>query len=616
MFVLCFALNSLQYRFDRVGGFRRLLSDEEKQPTPITLEFVHISSNGGREIESVASTEASINWGSCHYIKKGVCPDPDIPYIVLDAETSYAEHNPWLTPPSILNEASNDSRINPYIKKNLFTVVRNPYAKIVSEFYSSNKDQSHTRNPAALNAWVQEEIHKFFEQLFAFRKQVVSDGSSLVTQRFSRDSFPELFEKRVAPQFLYVYNDQGQRVIENVIRFEDVKTEFNALMDKYGVDLKLSSPIKESSGTLTHFDLYPETISMINAYFQADFDAFGYETVESFSERPSYSLRARAEPCSKFKYGDTTCQRDEESKKNIIKLGTNETLASVQLPHTTTFMLGILTDLTEDGARARDRIRNTYLQNKEGSQSICSWETYKNQLDSSGGKKVPCLVPYTFIVGAGSPDVSLDLIDDQQLLVDRNLLTGNAIGNERDVLYLNVIDGPSPDATRDKRFAYLKWASSFGREYHLDFVSIVQTGTLLDVKKLLNFVQKELPPFPLVRRVYGGATSGHMGGYYATDSFYFMSIDLAEHVSKFKLENVGTRSETAALEIGKLISFSKKPVQYINMNDNMFWYENLNDQSNWDERWRSQMKSLPQRKPFLDTVQICQDYVSNKHAFA
>ena len=44
---------------------------------------------------------------------------------------------------------------------------------------------------------------------------------------------------------------------------------------------------------LTHLDLYPETIAVINAYAKRDFDAFGYQMVDKFEKGQEYSSVAK-----------------------------------------------------------------------------------------------------------------------------------------------------------------------------------------------------------------------------------------------------------------------------------------------------------------------------------
>ena len=586
---------------------QRLLSET------MPLEFVHISHTGASEIEAMASTQASINWGACHFIKvaNANCMDPDMSwYNISDAvyDQSYALHNIWLTPPAVLLDTIEEPSRNPYINKDLFTVVRNPYTRMVSEFYCSsngynkNRDKSDVNDPAALNGWLMQELQTFMNQVISYQQISISGDQRLANSTYATGAFSQLFKKHFTPLFRYVYDAEGERVIDKVIHFEDIKSEFKDLMAEYELEIKMPSQIKQSSGSLTHLDLYPETIALINAFFEPDFEAFGYEKVESFQERAAYSLRARAKPCVDYKYGDEECSRD--AGKEIEQ---QDGPVPIRLPHATTFMLGIFSELTQEGARAREQIRNTYLLNPEGTNSICSWETYKNQYDSSGGRFVPCRIPYAFIVG-GDPARPLEHADDEPIVIERNLLKG--ANDEPDMLYLNVKEDPQSASNSEKSFAFFKFASIVGPEYHLDFVASAQTSTLIDVGKLIDFVDKELPPSPLSRRIYGGETYGRIGGYYATDPFYFVSIDLAHYISKFKVKNLSSRSKTAALDIGKLISAHPKPVQYMNMNADLFWYKGLYDQSAWDDYWNFNMTELPKYKDALDTMQICNDFTA------
>ena len=90
------------------------------------LEFVHITKTGGSSMEFAAS-RAGINWGVCHYarMKSLGCTSPDL-------DPGY-QASPWHVPPKYLT--SSPSRQNPYVQADLFTVIRNPYSRFVSEFH-------------------------------------------------------------------------------------------------------------------------------------------------------------------------------------------------------------------------------------------------------------------------------------------------------------------------------------------------------------------------------------------------------------------------------------------------------------------------------------------------
>lgn len=65
-------------------------------------------------------------------------------------------------------------------------------------------------------------------------------------------------------------------------------------------------------------------------------------------------------------------------------------------------------------------------------------------------------------------------------------------------------------------------------------MSKVESTTLLEKNFLYDFIDRDLPPSPMNRRMYGGGIWGGTSLYYATGDFYFMSIDLAAFVGQLK----------------------------------------------------------------------------------
>ena len=571
------------------------------------LEFVHISHTGGFLIEKAAGRQTGINWGACHYIAMGEeCPNPDMTWFNPDDHVaSYTLHNIWHTPPKDLVTAIPPHQ-NPYTNNDLFTIVRNPYAKMISEYYSpwdgGYKENAIDKDyPASLNAWVVQEINRIMAQMVKYKLLLqhtpLTENQTAVIKP---PAPPQLAAKYLTPQFEYVYDDQGERVIKNVLHYEDLRSEFKALTKKYALEIKLPYRFQESGGELTHLNLYPETIALINEFLRPDFEAFGYEMVESFDNRAAYSIRARSKPCAEYKVGDADCKRDEVLKVDAAKKFGD---FPIGLPHATTFMIGILTEMTEEGAKARERIRKTYLSGEDS--RLCSWEEYKEQFDSSLGTWVPCRAPYVFYVGV-NPEQALKKVDAENMTIERKLV--KAATEEEDILYLNIEEATE----RAKSFAYFKWASNLGDEYHLDFIASVETGTLIHTQKLFKFIDMELPPAPLNRRMFGGEAHGYHGGYYATDPFYFMSLDLAHYIGDMKVKNLNTHSATPALDISKLITYHTKPVKLVNMNPSLFWYTGLVDETVWDDYWQNHMSKLPRKEPFMDTMKICQEFTDGK----
>lgn len=260
------------------------------------LEFVHITKTGGSAIEKIAA-EAYIMWGACHYmnITDVGCFNPDILYSAPNYQ-SYALTSPWHTPPKIIRLVKSINE--PYTGADLFTVVRNPYSRIVSEYYCPwtgfRKEGIDDRD--TMNEWIVDTVRKLGKTLSDYNNENPEDRPKEQSRHNNED--PKLLaQKHFVNQVEYVFND-GVQVIDHVIHYENIHEEFNALMKMYGLGLNL--PNKEIHGVntrgkgskLTHIDLFPGTIAVINEYAADDFTMFGYEIVDNFQEAGKYSLSA------------------------------------------------------------------------------------------------------------------------------------------------------------------------------------------------------------------------------------------------------------------------------------------------------------------------------------
>lgn len=270
------------------------------------LEFVHITKTGGSAIEK-AGAEIGIIWGACHYmnITDVGCSNADLNYVAPNYQ-SYAKTSPWHTPPKILKTQYSD-RENPYIGADAFAVVRNPYDRVISEYYcpwvgfqpkfrKNTKHEKDPNDPKIMNYWVKNMVTNLEKSLNEYMAIKPEDHLKEQSKGVNEDPY-NLAQKHYVNQAEYVFNGDKQ-VITNIVHYEDLSKEFEEMGKKYGLNLKL--PPKETGGTytnnskkLTYLDLDEETIAVINRYAAKDFELLGYEMVKKFEKNGSYSKRAK-----------------------------------------------------------------------------------------------------------------------------------------------------------------------------------------------------------------------------------------------------------------------------------------------------------------------------------
>lgn len=139
------------------------------------------------------------------------------------------------------------------------------YSRIVSEYYCSafGYKGDDRENPEVFNKWLSGNLTLLGEKL----------------------------QGHMLPQNYYVYDENGNKVVTHILRYENLQPEFDALMERYNLPVRMPP---KSTKTVFHFkgkngkggeetitvnSISPENIERINEVYARDFEFFGYPKI-------------------------------------------------------------------------------------------------------------------------------------------------------------------------------------------------------------------------------------------------------------------------------------------------------------------------------------------------
>jgi hypothetical protein len=190
------------------------------------LKFVHITKTSGTYIENLGK-QKNINWGrhdKCLKKRKG----------------GY-----WHFPLQFLNTYPYKDNIK------LFTIVRNPYDRIISEclckYGSTHAKKMETKKD--LNIYINEQV--------SIKKKL------------------NLSFLHFLPQHLYTHKE-GKQIIDFIIKYEEIN-KFNDLMKDYSIDIKYVQKKNNKNKKFNVNDISKENIDLINNVYHLDFVYYNYK---------------------------------------------------------------------------------------------------------------------------------------------------------------------------------------------------------------------------------------------------------------------------------------------------------------------------------------------------
>ena len=142
----------------------------------------------------------------------------------------------------------------------LFAIVRNPYDRAISEYYQYFKSGFH-QPPLNISANDPDFLNEFIQT--RYRR---SDGDLFI------------------PQYEYIFDHQGNRIVDHILHFESLHDVFPKLMACYGLNITLpDEPVnrRQTGAKLKRNDLSPQSIALINEVEKISFELFGFAMLSS-----------------------------------------------------------------------------------------------------------------------------------------------------------------------------------------------------------------------------------------------------------------------------------------------------------------------------------------------
>ncbi len=190
------------------------------------LKFIHVTKCAGTSIENIGK-DNNILWGRFH-----------------------EEYGWWH---GIFPYKSEELKL----KYDWFMVVRNPYERLISEFYCIYGGQGKLKN----GKYSMDDLNeKMFNTYIKIRVKNRSKKGDHYTEQCR-------------------YIDKNTPI--HIIHFENIEFEFNELMKKYNLNIKFNRKDNQSmySKKFTIKSFTPKLIKLINKVYHDDFLTFGYKKI-------------------------------------------------------------------------------------------------------------------------------------------------------------------------------------------------------------------------------------------------------------------------------------------------------------------------------------------------
>ena len=206
---------SVKMRMTTIGDHRKM-----------GLKFLHIPKSAGTSLENIAN-DHGFKWGRF-----------DREYLQRFKSNVETNINVWHRPLHFFS-------LNPYQNYRVFAVIRDPYDRIISDFKYLGVKKGWGSSVEDLNLW----IPRLMEELAIN---------------------PMKYDGHFIPQSRFLTHGH-RKMVDHILQFENLTEEFNDLMVKYDLPMRLTRHDNPSNGLVTSDDLTLKNKQLIYHYYKEDF---------------------------------------------------------------------------------------------------------------------------------------------------------------------------------------------------------------------------------------------------------------------------------------------------------------------------------------------------------
>jgi len=257
----------------------------EENNKKANLEFIHIHKTGGTAIKTIAKIDAGLWWGGNEFLFRNRYNGIKLDTIGYQKAVPRTEiGNGFHIPPKFYVPY-------PFEGNSTFAVTRDPYDRAVSEYYQTIErlQLRKSKGSATLRPLNDVDIMKeFVETSYELR------NNAAMMNIFIQDGIANPNLDNFIPQYHYVFDNNGERIVTHVLEFKNLNNEFNALMKCYSIpgngNRTLELPKRQVNGRirgaeLTKSNFTEDTIRAINDHMQKDFELLGYPMMNPAQRR-------------------------------------------------------------------------------------------------------------------------------------------------------------------------------------------------------------------------------------------------------------------------------------------------------------------------------------------